>query len=251
MIESRKFKRFALPVGVKFRPTYGATEYATGEAVNLSCEGLRLVAHDFKFIQYENLELFVEIPGNGDHISLCGYIVWKKQDGRKCRAGVKFRMKDEDKKKDAVEKIFSSLNITPDHIYSSGPDHMIHGLAEKIARAQRGGQNEQPSMLPKKLGFVKRYCEGGSKCKVTFRLLREMAENAHKVTIAGDFNNWDVSGSEMTRVENGDYVTTLVLDSNKVYRFRYLIDGNRWENDWYADRYVTNGFGSKDSIVVV
>jgi hypothetical protein len=34
-------------------------------------------------------------------------------------------------------------------------------------------------------------------------------------------------------------------------RFRYLLDGERWENDWTADAYVPNSFGSDDSVVEV
>ncbi len=34
-------------------------------------------------------------------------------------------------------------------------------------------------------------------------------------------------------------------------RFRYLLDGERWENDWAADGYVPNPFGSEDSLLEV
>lgn len=251
MIESRKFRRFESPVGVKFRPTYGAIEYATGDAMNLSRDGLALDAHDFKFFQYENLELIMDAPDNGDRVSVCGYIVWKKQMGKRCLAGVKFRMQDEHAQKEAVDKIFSYLNIPADRIYDNTPDREYGDHAEIISPARSGVQINTSPGLPKKLGFVKQYHENGAKCKVTFRLLREMAENSRKVTITGEFNDWDVSGPEMRRVENGDFVITLDLESNREYRFRYLIDGSRWENDWYADRYVLNAFGSKDSVVIV
>jgi len=33
--------------------------------------------------------------------------------------------------------------------------------------------------------------------------------------------------------------------------FRYLVDGERWENDWAADAYVPNPFGGEDSVVEV
>ena len=33
------------------------------------------------------------------------------------------------------------------------------------------------------------------------------------------------------------------------YRFRYLLDGRRWENDWEADDYVDNDHGGQDSVV--
>ena len=34
-------------------------------------------------------------------------------------------------------------------------------------------------------------------------------------------------------------------------RYRYLLDGSRWENDWSADEYVPNGYGSDDSVLVI
>jgi hypothetical protein len=33
------------------------------------------------------------------------------------------------------------------------------------------------------------------------------------------------------------------------YRFRYILDGQRWENDWEADDYVDNDYGGQDSVV--
>ncbi len=116
MLESkRKFRRFDMSPGVKFRPTYGAIEYSAGTAKNLSCDGLGLDAHDFRFILYENLELIIDIPGSGDPVSLFGDIMWKRQDGKRCSAGVKFRMKDKNAQEEATGKIISSLiNKPPD-----------------------------------------------------------------------------------------------------------------------------------------
>ena len=42
---------------------------------------------------------------------------------------------------------------------------------------------------------------------------------------------------------------TVDLDAGRAYRFRYLIDGQRWDNDWAADAYVPNDFGGDDSVV--
>ena len=55
----------------------------------------------------------------------------------------------------------------------------------------------------------------------------------------------------MKRLKNGSFTTTLVLRRNKEYQFRYLLDGLQWENDWKADKYVTNRYGSENSVVVV
>ena len=104
---------------------------------------------------------------------------------------------------------------------------------------------------PSKLGFVKQYLKSGSLCKVTFRLPKDAAPDAQQVTIVGDFNGWDTTKPPLTRLKNGDFSITLDLESNKDYRFKYFIDGDRWENDWKADVYAPNDFGTDDSVVIV
>lgn len=42
---------------------------------------------------------------------------------------------------------------------------------------------------------------------------------------------------------------TVSLDAGRAYRFRYLLDGHWWDNDWSADAYQPNGFGGDDSVV--
>jgi hypothetical protein len=53
----------------------------------------------------------------------------------------------------------------------------------------------------------------------------------------------------MVKRKDGRWSTTLSLESGKEYRFRYLLDGKNWENDWNADRYEMNAFGTEDSVV--
>ncbi len=47
----------------------------------------------------------------------------------------------------------------------------------------------------------------------------------------------------------GGFSLTVDLDAGRIYRFRYLLDGQRWDNDWAADAYVPNSFGGDDSVV--
>lgn len=252
MIENkRKFKRFNFPLGVKFRPTYGAIDYCMGTTINLSSEGIGLDAHDFRFILYENLEMIIEIPEKGITVSLFGDVLWKKQYGRRCLAGIKFRMEDKSGQEDAVRKILTCSNIAAINMNSKDAKDLMNEAAEESPVPERASPVGELLEIPNKLGFIKRYYENGTKCRVTFRLLREMAKNTQKVTIVGDFNNWDGSESSMKRLENGDFVITMVLDSKREYRFKYLVDGHRWENDWYADKFVANDYGSKDSVVIV
>jgi 1,4-alpha-glucan branching enzyme len=108
----------------------------------------------------------------------------------------------------------------------------------------------KPKVTAEIKSLKKQYLKSDNKCKVTFRLPKEAAQNAEMVTIVGDFNNWNMTENKMKKLKNGDFTLTLDLACNREYRFRYLVDSNRWENDWFAERYVPNKFGTEDSVVV-
>jgi len=239
----RKYRRFDLSLGVKFKPTYGARDYFTGFISDLSCEGLGLTADDFNFIKYEYLELIIDLPGAERPVSVFGDILWKKKNGKRCAAGIKFRMKDNDMLEDAIHNICLYADIPLHDMYSRDSDYVVSPENRK--------NSDNNLAFSNKLGFIKQYNENRTKCKVTFRLLREDAKNSQYVTIVGDFNNWEEFESPMSRLKNGDFMITLELNAPRDYRFKYLIDGLRWENDPYADRFVRNDYGTKDSVVIV
>ncbi len=108
-----------------------------------------------------------------------------------------------------------------------------------------------PIKVKENSGFKKEYLKSRSVCKVTFRLPKEAALRVKKVTIVGEFNNWDKESNQMKRLKDGNFLLTVELAKGKEYRFRYLIDGNRWINDWYADKYLKNPYGGEDSVVIV
>ncbi len=247
----RKFKRYDIPLHVKFRPTYGATDYASGITKNVSGDGFGLEARDFRFILYENLELMVHLPESETPVYLFGDILWKQQDGARCRAGIKFRMKDSRMKKEATEKIFSSSKIPLASMYRDDLEYSTPGKTSDFPLSFPKAPDMLYPILQNKIGFTKQYYNDGSRCRVTFRLLKEWAGNSRNAVIVGDFNEWDSSKSPMTQLANGDFVITLELDSKREYRFRYLIDGDRWENDWYADRYTKHDSGPKASVVIL
>jgi 1,4-alpha-glucan branching enzyme len=100
-------------------------------------------------------------------------------------------------------------------------------------------------------GLKKLYLKTKELCKVTFRLPKEAAPEATQVTLVGDFNQWDTGETPMQKMKNGDFTVTLELACDQEYRFRYLIDNTQWENDWQADKYAPNCYGSEDSIVEI
>lgn len=100
-------------------------------------------------------------------------------------------------------------------------------------------------------GFTKVYLKTRPACRVTFRLPKEAAFDADHVNLVGEFNGWDGKATPMQKLKSGDFSVTIELESGRDYRFRYLVEGARWENDWRADRYEPNPHGGDDSIVCV
>jgi len=100
-------------------------------------------------------------------------------------------------------------------------------------------------------GLEKKYLRQGSVCNVTFVLPKAAAPDAGSVCILGEFNNWSADAHPLQKREEGDFVITLELEAGRAYRFRYVIDGWKFENDWFADRYEPNPYGGEDSVVDV
>ena len=89
-------------------------------------------------------------------------------------------------------------------------------------------------------------------CKVTFNLEKEASTAADSVKLVGDFNEWNLKEAvEMKALKKGGFKTVLSLEVGKSYEFRYLINDETWENDWEADKYVPNEFGTENSVVVL
>jgi len=100
-------------------------------------------------------------------------------------------------------------------------------------------------------GLEKKYLNEGSVCSVTFVLPKDAAPDAGSVCILGEFNNWSPDAHPLVKQETGDFAIVLDLEAGRAYRFRYVIDGWKYENDWFADRYEPNPYGGEDSVVDV
>lgn len=105
------------------------------------------------------------------------------------------------------------------------------------------------SAAAKPAGLDKKYLKTRPACKVTFVLPKEAASDAESVCILGEFNSWAQDAHPLKKLKNGDFAITLELETGRSYRFRYIIDGWKYENDWFADRYETNPYGGEDSVV--
>jgi 1,4-alpha-glucan branching enzyme len=98
--------------------------------------------------------------------------------------------------------------------------------------------------MPRKVySKTKRYC------RLTFKL--PVDESIKTVALCGEFNNWNPTAHRMTHRKDGSFSLTLSLPSGQQYRYRYLLNSERWENDPAADGYASNPYGSDDSLVDV
>ncbi len=118
-----------------------------------------------------------------------------------------------------------------------------------VKKTLKQATKSKPKPVPV-TSLKKQYLKSNLLCKVTFRLPKDAAPGASTASIVGEFNNWNMSEHQMKKLKNGDFTATVELPCNREYRFRYLIDSNHWENDWFADKYIPNEYGSDDSVVV-
>jgi 1,4-alpha-glucan branching enzyme len=86
---------------------------------------------------------------------------------------------------------------------------------------------------------------GSNVCSgVTFRTSADLGRSA---ALVGEFNDWSVDATPMDRV--GDlFVATVLLERGRSYRYQFVLDGDRWQNDVDADDYVANEHGGYVSV---
>jgi 1,4-alpha-glucan branching enzyme len=89
---------------------------------------------------------------------------------------------------------------------------------------------------------------GDGQVRVVFRLPNTTL--ADRISVVGEFNDWDTTATPMIlRRPDAEWSATVVLEAGHRYRFRYLVDGKHWLNDWHADDHVDNPCGPCDSVV--
>lgn len=89
----------------------------------------------------------------------------------------------------------------------------------------------------------------GKTVRVQFALPAEI--KAETVCLCGEFNHWDHEKLPMKKQKDGSFKVELSLEPGRRYEFRYLLDGERWENDWEADAYCPNEFGTENSVLII
>jgi hypothetical protein len=73
---------------------------------------------------------------------------------------------------------------------------------------------------------------------------------ATTVAVAGAFNGWSAEADPLERGSDGAWSTTLRLPPGR-HAYRFVVDGERWENDAEADAYESNELGDENSVRIV
>jgi len=73
---------------------------------------------------------------------------------------------------------------------------------------------------------------------------------AERINLVGSFNDWDPHSLPFQLTRDGTWQIELELEAGREYRFRYLLDGEHWRDDWHADGQVPNPYGGYDSVVI-
>ena len=88
---------------------------------------------------------------------------------------------------------------------------------------------------------------GGKRFQVTFTM--PPIPGVQALHLCGEFNGWSDTANPMKREPDGSWSATLSLEGGKSYMFRYRDESGAWHNDWAADAYVPNQFGSENSVL--
>lgn len=93
--------------------------------------------------------------------------------------------------------------------------------------------------------LTKKFFKTKDEVEVTFEFNRNDVTSA---ILVGDFNDWQAIEMKLNK-KTKSYKTKMRLPKSKVFQFRYLLNGTEWENDYQADQYLANEFGSENSVV--
>ena len=119
----------------------------------------------------------------------------------------------------------------------------------KMKASQADSQTQWPDDFKATEAGVHFVDAKASTVDVTFTLPAEV--HANTVALCGEFNQWSTEKTMLQRGDDGSWQATVSLEPGCSYRYRYLLDGERWENAWQADYYVPNSYGSFDSVMVI
>lgn len=96
------------------------------------------------------------------------------------------------------------------------------------------------------MAIKKQYLKSKPVCKVTFEV---PAKESKKISIVGDFNDWNSEASPLKKLKNGKFKIILPFESGNSYEFKYVIDGE-YANEEKADSFAWNDYANSENSVL-
>ena len=96
------------------------------------------------------------------------------------------------------------------------------------------------------MAIKKQFIKTKPVCKVTFSI---EAKEANAVAVVGDFNNWNATEGELSKLKNGTFKASFDLPKDNSFEYKYLVDGN-YINEPEADSYRWNDFANAENSVL-
>ena len=93
--------------------------------------------------------------------------------------------------------------------------------------------------------LTKKFFKTKPEAEIVFEFARDDVESAQ---LAGDFNDWQPEAMKLDK-KSGTYKLKLRLPTEQAFQFKYLLNDAEWENDYAADYYTPNEFGTENSVL--
>lgn len=130
------------------------------------------------------------------------------------------------------------------------------GLATKPAKAPKGEKTQKAPKAPKGEMPAKRAKRAKAEKPLAAKPMRHRvtfvvkAEPGQEVYLAGNFNDWSPTAKQLKEVSGtGEYRGILALEPGR-YEYKFVINGV-WEMDHSNPDFVSNGFNTFNSVLVV
>ncbi len=93
--------------------------------------------------------------------------------------------------------------------------------------------------------LTKKFFKTKDEAEVTFEFFKDGSES---VSLVAEFNDWQPLDMKYIKKDKV-FRARVRLPKDAEYDFRYLVNQLNWENDFAADAYKANTFGSENSVV--
>lgn len=93
--------------------------------------------------------------------------------------------------------------------------------------------------------LTKKFFKTKDEAEVTFEFFKDGSES---VALIAEFNDWQPVAMKYVKKDNV-FRARVRLPKDTEYHFRYLVNDTQWENDFAADAYIPNSFGTDNSVV--